>query len=112
MIGIPALVPDSQEGDEFDGYRYFNRLETSDKPNQLRFTSNGNDMPWFGVGRHECPGRFFGEVMIKVSLIHFLEKYEWKFEDEANPPKKYKFAHETIPDPKGVLLYRTRDVQV
>lgn len=101
-------MPDSEEGDEFDGYRYSNRVKSSENPSHWRFTSNGNDMPWFGVGKHECPGRFFGDMMLKIALIHLLSCFDWGFKEGVPKPGKYRFAHETIPDPYGVVMYRAR----
>ncbi|WYZ42290.1 hypothetical protein EsH8_V_001185 [Colletotrichum jinshuiense] len=86
VVVVPAIVPDSEDGDEFDGYRYSRRVESSENPSHWRFTSNGNDMPWFGVGKHECPGRFFGDMMLKIALIHLLTCFDWKFEEGIPKP--------------------------
>jgi cytochrome P450 len=37
--------------------------------------TDGNFAAW-GIGKHACPGRFFGVDVIKIILTHILVEYE------------------------------------
>lgn len=66
-------------GDQFDGYRFFNLRQKSDSStNQAvyNFTSTSPDHFSFGHGSQSCPGRFFASYMQKILLCHVLMKYD------------------------------------
>lgn len=105
---VPAVVPNSEDKEDFNGYRYLRRVKSTGMASRWLFTTTAVDMPWFGVGTHECPGRFFADMMIKIALVRLLTDYDWKFKDGSPKPGKVQFAHETVPDPCGCVMYRKR----
>ncbi|KAF5370913.1 hypothetical protein D9615_009789 [Tricholomella constricta] len=83
--------------EEFDGLRFAALREkeaTSDEEGcraeidvKYRLTSAGPAFLTFGGGKHICPGRFFGSLVLKCMLIHLVLNFDMKMEDEGVRPK-------------------------
>jgi cytochrome P450 len=67
------------DANEFDGLRFYKRRQGSaDEAGKHQFVSVSKEALSFGYGRHSCPGRFMGDIEIKLLLTHILRKYDIK----------------------------------
>lgn len=101
-----AFYPDSEK---FDGFRFSKLREqggaTIHARNQFVTTNEQNLL--FGYGRHACPGRFFASNELKMILVHFLQKYEFKNADGSKELYPHvKSARSLSPDPSKNLLFK------
>lgn len=59
------------------------------------------------IGKHACPGRHLALVLVKLFLLEFLERYEFK---QVERPKDWQlgFMFNAIPDMKTNVWIRPR----
>ncbi|KAJ5109744.1 hypothetical protein N7532_002389 [Penicillium argentinense] len=82
MISATHMMMDSSvwsDGDKFDGYRFFNLRQKSDKAAQAShyYVTTSPEQIAFGHGNQACAGRFFASYLIKIILCHILLKYDF-----------------------------------
>lgn len=77
---------------------------------------SGLGMGWllmYHIGKHACPGRHLALVVVKLFLLEFLERFEFK---EVERPKDWQlgFMFNAVPDMKTNVWIRPRreDVEV
>lgn len=75
-----AVYPEPQQ---FDAYRFLRKREAGDSGSQ--FVQSGPDYHVFGGGRHICPGRFFANNELKLTLAHILLKYDVRLAQGCDP---------------------------
>ncbi|KFZ15790.1 hypothetical protein V502_05410 [Pseudogymnoascus sp. VKM F-4520 (FW-2644)] len=65
----------------------------------------------FGHGKHACPGRHLALVVVKLFLLEFLERFEFK---EVERPKDWQlgFMFNAVPDMKTNVWIRPRRDEV
>ncbi|KAI0479860.1 cytochrome P450 [Xylaria cf. heliscus] len=80
----PSFYPDP---DKFDMHRFARLREEVDK-NKFHFASVSDSSLTFGAGNHACPGRFFAALVIKMTLVVLLTRYEVKLEDTSEKGEK------------------------
>ncbi|KFY42128.1 hypothetical protein V494_02579, partial [Pseudogymnoascus sp. VKM F-4513 (FW-928)] len=83
----------------FKGWRFVEDRVVSSQPSD-RFLS-------FGHGKHACPGRHLALVVVKLFLLEFLERFEYK---EVERPKDWQmgFMFNAVPDMKTNVWIRPR----
>ncbi|KFY89950.1 hypothetical protein V498_06241 [Pseudogymnoascus sp. VKM F-4517 (FW-2822)] len=83
----------------FRGFRFAGDKVPSSQPSD-RFMS-------FGHGKHACPGRHLALVVVKLFLLEFLERFEFK---EVERPKDWQlgFMFNAVPDMKTNVWIRPR----
>ncbi|OBT48819.1 hypothetical protein VE00_00615 [Pseudogymnoascus sp. WSF 3629] len=88
-----------EEPGEFRGFRFKGDKVASSQPSD-RFMS-------FGHGKHACPGRHLALVVLKLFLLEFLERFEYK---EVERPKDWQlgFMFNAVPDMKTNVWIRPR----
>lgn len=91
---------------QFDGRRFLQKRETGDKSSQ--FVQSGGDYHVFGGGRHICPGRFFANNELKLTLAHVLLKYDIQLAEGCHP-KVVQSGLYTIVDPTVQLRVKRRE---
>ncbi|RGP60792.1 hypothetical protein FSPOR_10473 [Fusarium sporotrichioides] len=95
--GREMLNPESFENPgDFDGYRFYRRREAGD--NSSLFVQSSPEHAHFGMGRHQCPGRFFAGSELKLCLAHILLKYDMRLKD-GYEPKAMEFGFMSVCDP-------------
>lgn len=59
------------------------------------------------LGKHACPGRHLALVVVKLFLLEFLERFEFK---EVERPKDWQlgFMFNAVPDMKTKVWIRPR----
>lgn len=67
---------------EFDGLRFHNLRHVPGNENRYQFVTTSTDSLSFGHGMHSCPGRFFANNIIKLTIIHLLMDWEIRFPDD------------------------------
>jgi len=93
LVALPqrALHTDEDiysDPDQFDGFR-FARLREQEGDVMVathQTVSTSSDHVAFGIGRHQCPGRFLAAVEIKALLAHIVVTYDVKFEEGKGLP--------------------------
>ena len=98
--------------DTFDGFRFVTtgHGQTEAKPERASsslFTKADIEFPFWGLGSHTCPGRFYASAAIKSMVAHLLLNYDMKF---ANQNQKRTFSWRTavVPVSNVELLFRRR----
>jgi cytochrome P450 len=77
-VAAYAIENDSRiypEPEKFDGLRSFVQRNESDS-NKHNFTATHTTVLGFGHGKTACPGRFFANLVIKMSVIKLITEYE------------------------------------
>ena len=69
----------------------------------------------FGHGRHSCPGRNFGTMLIKMLLTHLFHEFEVQFAEPWDkggfpPPMKLGGVQESMPNMAVELMVKKRVV--
>lgn len=92
--------------DEFNGYRFFQPLQTSLDPLQKFSGIEQGNLAW-GSGRLTCPGRWFASAMNKLIIGELLVRYEIKFpQGQTRRPGNLYSNGGAMPDPTQVLCLR------
>jgi len=120
MIAVPTTRMQDEavyeNAQRFDPYRFVKMREQAGSENKFQFTTSTPDMYAFGHGLHVCPGRFFASNEIKVSLVHLLIKFDWKFEGEkqgkGGRPKRVVKVDLFLPNPTAKLTYKRRTSEI
>ncbi|TBU58191.1 cytochrome P450 [Dichomitus squalens] len=95
---------------EFDPFRFARMRELEGEGTKHQFVNTSTSYVPFGVGRHACPGRFFAANELKAMLAYIVVNYDVKIDgDGARPPNVY-FANSVIPNQKGKIMFRKRQV--
>ncbi|PCD20904.1 hypothetical protein FGRA07_05056 [Fusarium graminearum] len=104
--GREMLNPESFESPgDFDGYRFYKRREAGD--NSSQFVQSSAEHAHFGMGRHQCPGRFFAGSELKLCLAQILLKYHLRLKD-GYEPRTMEFGFMSVCDPFAQLEVRRR----
>ncbi|XMA17447.1 hypothetical protein WAI453_010238 [Rhynchosporium graminicola] len=101
----PSIYGPSSE--TFSGFRFYNHQPHSDSkqpPSQL--TSTTSTSPFFGLGKHACPGRFFAALEAKLLLVEMLRRYEFRLKEGEGRPRDVVFNSLRIVKPGGEVLVR------
>ncbi|PWY78246.1 cytochrome P450 [Aspergillus heteromorphus CBS 117.55] len=97
----------------YDGFRFYRKRQEPGQEHRHQFVTTSPEQFAFGHGAHACPGRFFAANEIKIFLIHFLLKYDWKFADERTTrPANLTVGLESICDQTVKLLFKSRQPEV
>jgi len=111
MISIPSSAVHRDERiftnpDEFDGFRFakLRESEGDNANNRYKTISISQEHLPFGVGRHACPGRFFGVNEIKTLLAHIIVTYDIKFEEGKGVPQDLFFSGVRFPGNANVMF--------
>jgi cytochrome P450 len=91
--------------DEFDGRRFLKRRQAGD--NSSQFVQSSPEHAHFGMGRHQCPGRFFAGSELKLCLAEIILKYDIRIK-ERDSPHTMQFGFITVADPFAQLEVRRR----
>ncbi|OCK76823.1 cytochrome P450 monooxygenase-like protein [Lepidopterella palustris CBS 459.81] len=73
---------------EFNGLRFYNLRQNDGDGDKHQFASVNSTLPWWGVGKFACPGRFWASAQIKLILMVLLLNFEVRFpigQTEAPP---------------------------
>ena len=100
----PAVYPSPSE---FDGYRFFRKREEGNVSSQ--FVQSGQDFHVFGGGRHICPGRFFANNELKLTLAHILLKYDIQLGQGCDNPRPLQMGFYAMVNPRVQLEVRRVD---
>lgn len=117
LLGIPTVTMRDPSGHwgssaaRFVGDRFLKLREESSAGNRWQFVSTSADHMGFGYGRQACPGRFFAAAQIKVSIVHLLLNFDWRWEEGMSQPKSV-IQSEHIPDPGAEILFRRRTPEI
>ncbi|OMP86157.1 Ent-kaurene oxidase [Diplodia seriata] len=119
LLGIPTITmrdPGGRWGPSaarFVGDRFLKLREQSSTggSNRWQFVSTSADHMGFGYGRQACPGRFFAAAQIKVSIVHLLLNFDWRWEEGKGQPQSV-IQSEHIPDPEAEILFRRRTPEI
>ncbi|OJD40699.1 cytochrome p450 [Diplodia corticola] len=115
LLGIPTLTMRDPvtscwgpTAPHFIGDRFLKlREQSSGAGNRHQFVSTSADHMGFGYGRQACPGRFFAAAQIKVSIVHLLLNFDWRWPEGKGQPQSV-IQSEHIPDPEAEILFRRR----
>ena len=97
------------DADKFDGYRY-HRLREEGLPT-AQFVSTSPCSMGFGHGGQACPGRFFANAELKITLAHILMKYDFKLKSETTPPV-FRVSLLNLANPTENVMVRRREEEV
>lgn len=91
--------------EEFDPWRFLRRRQAGTPASQ--FVQSSREHNSFGVGKHQCPGRFFAANELKLCLVHILLSYDLRMESGyETKPLRYGFM--PIADPTARVEVRRR----
>ncbi|KAL1615765.1 hypothetical protein SLS54_008770 [Diplodia seriata] len=122
LLGIPTITmrepsgrwgPSAARfvGDRFLRLREEQQQSSTGGGNRWQFVSTSADHMGFGYGRQACPGRFFAAAQIKVSIVHLLLNFDWRWEEGKGQPQSV-IQSEHIPDPEAEILFRRRTPEI
>ena len=110
-----AMMRDPQiyvEPDTFNGFRFVSTGNDNNEgkfecSSSTSFTKADAEFPFWGLGSHTCPGRFYASAAIKLLMAHVLLNYDVKF---ANEQQKRTFSWRTaiVPVSTVAILFRKR----
>ena len=80
--------PENKPPHEFDGFRFYRLRKMAGKGNNHLFVTVSPESLTWGYGNHACPGRFFADNELKVILIEFLRKWDFRVADPAKTNSK------------------------
>jgi len=111
LVALPqrALHTDEDiysDPDQFDGFR-FARLREQEGDVMVathQTVSTSSDHVAFGIGRHQCPGRFLAAIEIKALLAHIVVTYDVKFEEGKGLPAERHMGRSRYPGNADVLF--------
>jgi cytochrome P450 len=90
---------------DFDPRRFVKRREAGVPASQ--FAQSSREHNSFGVGKHQCPGRFFAANELKLCLIHILLSYDIRIE-KGYETKPLQYGFLPIVDPMARVEVRRR----
>ncbi|GKZ68719.1 hypothetical protein AnigIFM50267_003461 [Aspergillus niger] len=97
----------------YDGFRFYKKRQEPGNEHRFQFVTTSPEHLGFGHGMHACPGRFFASNEVKILLIHFLMRYDWKFADgRTTRPMNFMHGTESICDPTVEFLFKPRQPEV
>ncbi|KAL0942070.1 trichothecene c-8 hydroxylase [Colletotrichum truncatum] len=99
-----------EEPEKYDGYRFLH-LRGTEQEKYAHLVNTATKHTGFGFGNHSCPGRFFAANELKIALIHFLLKYDWKL-SEGYKPQPVASGMALVPDPRVKFLFRRREQEL
>jgi len=108
ILTNPAKYPNPQQ---FDGLRFLKpsaNVQTEESDSKL--TDVSKDFPVWGFGSKACPGRWHAALVLKLSIVHLVQNYDFKLE---NPTARKKWFWETfqMPYESTKVLFRNRVAQ-
>ncbi|MCJ1236865.1 hypothetical protein MMC14_004847 [Varicellaria rhodocarpa] len=100
--------PDTYKNPElFDGFRFTSQNSVKYTERGSSFTDADDSFPFWGLGHHTCPGRFFAAGILKLMVAHVLLTYDVKFADESKS-RTFTWRTAIVPKSKTALLVRER----
>ncbi|KAI6767692.1 hypothetical protein HG530_005701 [Fusarium avenaceum] len=81
---------------DFDGRRFLKRRQAGDSSGQ--FVQSSPEHAHFGMGKHQCPGRFFAGSELKLCLAEIILQYDIRLK-EGYSPQAMQIGFITISDP-------------
>ncbi|KAE8849499.1 hypothetical protein HRS9122_03515 [Pyrenophora teres f. teres] len=84
------------EPEKFIADRYLRMREKPGSANRHYLVSTSSDNLGFGLGQHECPGRFFVAHELKMLMVFLLLRYDWRFKPGYQPPSTHLFEHNRV----------------
>jgi len=96
----------------WDGRRFLRMREAAGQEHAAQLVSTNPEYLSFGHGQHACPGRFFAANEVKIMLIHFLLKYDWRLPEGAPAPQVQDSGFFIGADAKAKLEYRRRTPEI
>jgi len=74
--------------EEFDGFRFSKLREQESDATVAKHQAISTSPEYlaFGLGRHQCPGRFLATIQMKALLAHIIVTYDVKFEEGKGVP--------------------------
>ncbi|KAL2059752.1 hypothetical protein VTL71DRAFT_10136 [Oculimacula yallundae] len=111
----PEIYPSPETFSPFRFYDLRQPLSTSSPihpisttaSNQHQLTTTSPQAPFFGLGRHACPGRFFAAVEVKIVLVEMLGRYEFRLKQGEERPGDVVFNSLRIVKPSGEVEVRS-----
>ena len=87
MLNGQLEKKEDDEGIGFTNPEKFDPERFLDESGKLVSYKKAYDMGFFpfGIGKHECPGRYFALSEIKLTLIAILRKYKMRTENDRPP---------------------------
>ncbi|KAJ7031963.1 cytochrome P450 [Mycena alexandri] len=112
LVGIPILAAHHDEAnyanaDSFDGFRFSRMREQVGEGIKHQMVTPSLDFLTFGLGRHACPGRFFGVNEQKLMMAHVLVTYDLKLRDGVRPEDEW-IAHIGAANTTAEVMFRRR----
>ncbi|KAH7262813.1 cytochrome P450 [Fusarium tricinctum] len=90
---------------DFDGRRFLKRRQAGDSSGQ--FVQSSPEHAHFGMGKHQCPGRFFAGSELKLCLAEIMLQYDIRLK-EGYSPQVMQNGFMTISDPFAQVQVRRR----
>jgi ent-kaurene oxidase len=87
----PAYFPNPET---FDGERFYKLRQNQGESEKHQFASTDATIPWWGVGKFSCPGRFWASAQIKLILMALLRNYEVRYPDGQTEAPEHTIADE------------------
>ncbi|KAJ7778112.1 cytochrome P450 [Mycena metata] len=117
LVGVPILAAHHDDAnyadaDTFDGGRFARMREEGKEEGMGMGIRHGMVTPsleflTFGLGRHACPGRFFGVNEQKLMMAHLLVTYDLQLRDGVRPPDEW-IAHMGAANSTAEVMFRRR----
>jgi cytochrome P450 len=106
----PAIY--GEDSAEFNPARFIEPSTRSTHFKNKAFTELDPSYPIWGLGRHACPGRHYASLVLKISVLHALDKYDLKL----GPPgpsksRKFQFRSSMVPRGDAKILFRKRSCE-
>ncbi|KAJ4302892.1 hypothetical protein N0V90_001783 [Kalmusia sp. IMI 367209] len=98
--------PDNKPPNEFDGFRFYRLRKMAGKENKHRFVTSSPESLTWGYGDHACPGRFFADYELKVLLVEFLRKWDFRVRDPV------KTNSESLRKMRELVVVVPRDAEI
>ncbi|THH15325.1 hypothetical protein EW146_g5148 [Bondarzewia mesenterica] len=97
-----------EDPDELNPYRFLDK-ENPDAMSS-RISTPDESYLIFGLGRHSCPGRFYGAVLLKLIFTFILLNFDFKLEndDGKKPPRHVILGSFFMPNTKAKIMFRRR----
>ncbi|KAI9814562.1 MAG: hypothetical protein M1827_003117 [Pycnora praestabilis] len=103
LMQDPANYPDSTT---FNGFRFVNDKGVT-KGSDSRFSHPSWLFTFWGSVKQACPARFYVSMAVKMIIIQFLTRYDFKLANENVPPA-FAWGVARIPHPRLAMLVRER----
>ncbi|KAJ7185756.1 cytochrome P450 [Mycena filopes] len=112
LVGIAVLEEHHNEANcanasTFDPFRYARMREQAGEGIKHQMVTPSFDFLTFGLGRHACPGRFFGVNELKLMMSHLLVTYDFKLKDGVRPEDEW-IAHMGAANTTAEVMFRRR----